>query len=453
MNAEKPTIAIALSNDTAVHSLLTSGALDELRRQFNLVFIYSDIVNLPMSEGTRIDFFKKRNKFVKFVDYHLWYLTFYKHIRKTRGLKEGFKDYKISMLSRKGRAILNILTIPLIYDFVYLFTEKLIIRYDKKIYHCLKKVNSEIVILNASAFDSFGLEIIKCAKKLHIKSVMCVLNWDFFSNKGLLRGKSDIVCVWGQQMYEMCVGPHMIPDKKVKIVGVPQYEIYKKKISLDDARRKLGLPLNKKIWLFAGIGETYDEMSVLKEIDGLIGAELPDDILIVYRPHPKKHTLRKNEKDFKEYNFKNIVLDPENANIAKKTGGTNPEYYADLFYSADALISPFSTMTLEAAFCGKPCLTIGFSDSLHEWKLEYTVVQDHVKPLLSWKSLFLCMDENDFRKSLKSLLAVTESADKSAYESKIREELGYIVYSDNEPYSKKLLNIVMEARTGEQASK
>lgn len=448
MNAEKPTIAIALSNDTAVHSLLTSGALEELRRQFNLAFIYSDIVNFLMSEGVRIDFFKKRNKFVEFVDYHLWYLTFYKHIRKTRGLKEDYKSYKISMLSKKGRAIMTFLSLPLIYEITVFISEKLIVNYDKDICQSLKKINPALVILPGAPFDSFGLEAVKCANRLSIKNIMVVLNWDFFSSKGLLRAKPDIVCVWGQQMYEMCIGPHMIPEEKVKIAGVPQYEVYKKKISTAEARRRLNLPEDKKILLFAGIGETYDEMSVLKEIDGLLGTELPSDILVVYRPHPKKHTSRKDEKDFKEYNFKNIALDPENANMTKKAGGTPLGYYADLLYSADAFISPFSTMTLEAAFCGKPCLTIGFSDDLHGWKLEHTVVQDHVKPLLSWKSLLLCMDKNDFHKSLKSLLAVTESADKSDYESKIREELGYIVYRDNEPYSKKLLNIVMEARTG-----
>lgn len=447
MNAEKQTIVIALSNNTAVHSLLTSGALEELRGQFNLAFIYSDIVNLPVPGGVRIDFFKKRNKYIKFVDYHLWYLTFYKHIRKTRGLKEDYKSYKISMLSKKERAIMTFLSLPVIFEITVFISEKLIIRLSKDIYQHLKKINPELVILPGVPFDSFGLEAVKCANRLSLKSIMVVLNWDFFSSKGLLRANPDIVCVWGQQMYEMCVGPHMIPNEKVKIAGVPQYEIYKKKISMDDARRNIGLPLDKKIWLFAGIGETYDEMSVLKEIDKLIGTELPSDILVLYRPHPKKHPARKNENDFKEYKFKNLALDPESAGTAREAGGTPPGYYANLLYSADAFISPFSTMTLEAAFCGKPYLTIGFSDDLHEWKLEYTVVQDHVKPLLSWKSLFLCLDKKDFCRFLKSLLAVTESADKSAHESKIRKELDYIVYRDNEPYSKKLLNIVMAVRT------
>ncbi len=446
MKHRKTTVAVILNNDTTVHSLLLSGALKELRERFNIEFIYSDNVNFPLSEGVRIDFFKKRNKFIKFVDYHLWYLTFYKLFRKTIGLKEGFKNYKISMLSRKGRTILNILTIPLIYDIVYFFTEKLIIRYEKKIYNCLKKINPEIVILPAAAFDSFCVEIIKCAKKLHIKSVMCVLNWDFFSNKGLLRAKTDIVCIWGQQMYEMATGHiHRISPDKVRIIGVPQYEIYKNKISAGEARRYLNLSADKRIWLFAGIGETYDEMSVLMEIDELIGTELPSDILVLYRPHPKKHALRKNEKDFKEYKFKNIVLDPENANMIKKAGGTPFEYYANLIYSVDAFISPFSTMALEAIFCGKPCLTIGFSDDLHKWKLEYTWIQDHVKPLLYWKSLLLCLDKSNFRNSLKTLM---EISDKSAIGSEIKEEIGYIIYADNEPYSKKLLDVILDIGGG-----
>ncbi len=442
MKSEKPVIAVALSNDVSVQSLVSSGAVKDLSERFNIAYIYSDGVSLQEPGGTKINFLQQRSKLVKWVDYFLWHLTFFKHFRKTRGLNEGNKSYKISMLSKKLRFLLTVLSLPVIYKIAMPLMENLIVSYDREVYKCLKKINPETVILPGIPFDSFGLEVMKCAQKLSIKSVMAVLHWDFFSSKGLLRSEPDIVCVWGKQMYEMVVGPHRTAPEKVKIVGVPQYEIYRNKISMTDARNHLGLPNNKKIWFFAGIGEPYDEMSILMEIDRLIGTELPSDILVLYRPHPKKHKARKNEKEFKEYKFKNIVLDPENADMNKNTGGTRPEYYANLLYSADAFISPFSTMTLEAASCGKPCLTIGFSDDLHKWKLEYALVQDHVKPLLYWKSLLLCLDKSNFRSSLKTLL---EISGEPAIKDKIKEELSYIVYTDNSSYSKKLLNAVLNA--------
>lgn len=132
---------------------------------------------------------------------------------------------------------------------------------------------------------------------------MCV-KLGLFSSKGLLRAEPDIVCVWGKQMYDMVVGHHRTFPEKVKIVGVPQYEVYREKINMSDARKHLGLPEDKKLWLFAGIGEPYDEMSILTEIDRLIGTELPSDILVLYRPHLKNTQREKMKNILQNINLK-----------------------------------------------------------------------------------------------------------------------------------------------------
>lgn len=180
MNAEKPTIAIALSNDTAVHSLVKSGVLKDLNEHFSLTYICSDSVTLCPPNSYRVNFFNQRTALVKWTDYFLWHLTFVKLFRKNMGLKQSHKNYKITMFSKKLRFLLTVSSLPVIYEIAMLFMEKLIVSYNKGIYNCLKKINPEIVILPGGPFDPFGLDVMKCAKKLRIKSVMCVLNWDFF---------------------------------------------------------------------------------------------------------------------------------------------------------------------------------------------------------------------------------------------------------------------------------
>jgi predicted glycosyltransferase len=117
------------------------------------------------------------------------------------------------------------------------------------------------------------------------------------------------------------------------------------------------------------------------------------------------------------------------------------EYYRDLMYAADAFISPFSTMAIEAAFCGKPTLTIGYSDNVHEWKLEYAMIQDHVKPLLTWKHLVVCLHEETLLTSLKKVLNIV---DINHFASEIRDEVGYIIFSNRNSYSANLLTVVSE---------
>lgn len=180
-------------------------------------------------------------------------------------------------------------------------------------------------------------------------------------------------------------------------------------------------------------------MEVLQQIDNNINSELSDDILIIYRPHPKQQP-RRNEKQFFEYKFKHVVFDPANMNYEQSSSNNILEYYRDLMYAANAFISPFSTMSIEAAFCGKPTLAIGYSDKAHDWKLEYTTIQDHVKPLLNWKNLVVCMHEDMLLASLKKILNINDDH----FANEIKKEVSYIIYSDKNSYSKNLLKIVSE---------
>jgi len=438
----KPLAAVVISHAMTVRSLIMSSALKGLNERYEIVYLYPNNLSVELPNSIKIAFTEKRSLLVKKVDYYLWYLTFFKYFRRTHSINEGYKSFKIVMLGRKTKVLLRAMSLPVVYEILIPILEKLIIRYDNEIYRCMEELSPAVILLPGAAFDSFGLETVKCARKLSIRSIMLAAHWDLLSAKGLLRGEPDIICVWGQQMYDMAVNTHGIAAEKVRIIGVPQFEIYKNEIGKDDARKHLGLPLGKKIFLFAGIGAPFDEMSILAHMDGLIGTGLPSDVLVLYRPHPKKHQ-RKNEKDFGQYRFKNIVLDPQNACPDTAIFKDTFNYYSNLLYSIDGLVSPFSTMTVEAAVCGKPCLAIAFSDDVHEWKFEHALSNEHIQPLLNYKWVALCTKKEDLHASLISLL---ETAAKPNIAKEIRQDISSIVHSGEDSYSKRLVELVSKVR-------
>lgn len=439
--SDKPAIVVALNGDVTARSLVQSNAMEELRKQFNVIYLCSDSVSIEVTNSFRVDFSNSRGKWSKLTDYYLWELSYFRYFRQSRNIKEGFKDFRVVMLNKKQRILMTLLSIPVICRIIVPLMENLVVQHNKEIYLFLKKINPKMIIIPGAQSDSFGLDVIKCARLLSVKTIMTVMHWDFFSLKGLLRAEPDIISVWGEQMCEMAVKIHRIPQERIRITGVPQFEIYRDRIDMNTARKNLSLPVDKKILLFAGTGVPFDEMAVLKKIDGLIGTELPSDILVLYRTHPKKHKSRKNEKDFTEYKFKNIVLDPENISGKKKIGKTSLDYYTNLLCSIDGLISPFSTMTLEAALCGKPCLAIAFSDDLHAWKFEYALSVEHLLPLQKFKWVSLCKSRNDLKKCLFRLI---ELIDEPGISEKIKKDIQYIVYFDDKTYSERLLSIVNE---------
>jgi len=220
----------------------------------------------------------------------------------------------------------------------------------------------------------------RAARLLKIKNIVLVSHWDYLSAKGIVRINPDQLWVWGEQMRNLAINFHKVLADRVKNIGVPQYQFYfdaLKRTSLQNQNRSS----ENNYFLFAGTGLPYDELTPLKIIDKAIGNSLPGNIKIIYRPHPKQHE-RMCEHVFNQDEFKNVILDSE-----WMTGKVNAstyapmEYYADLLNQVDGLITPFSTLLVEAALWGKPSFILGFSDDVHEWDFENKTKEEHIKSL------------------------------------------------------------------------
>ena len=179
--------------------------------------------------------------------------------------------------------------------------------------------------------------------------------------------------------------------------------------------------------------------SALKKIDDLIDNFAKDQIEILYRPHPKQHP-RQCEYNFNRDFYANVYLDPETANRNSQNGLYPPmNYYVKLINEVDGIITPFSTMMIEAALCGKPSLVICFPDGIHEWKFDNAAKSEHLSALKKFEWVIFCLKKNELDVKFKQFLKIINTP---GIDEKIKKDINHIVYSDKLTYSQRLLNLV-----------
>ena len=221
------------------------------------------------------------------------------------------------------------------------------------------------VLAYTSVRSFFVDDVVRDARRRGIPLVALTNNWDNLNTKSFLE-VPPYLGVWGEQGFLIARLMYRIPAHRIFVIGAPRFEIYRRRQpTRDEARLALKLPMNRRVILFCGAGVPFEEVSLLEELDKAIDkGQLPADLLVVYKPHPLRFT-RKSEKPFNPGSFKHIVLAPE---TERKL--TDLDLYPDLLASADALISPFSTMVMEGARHGLPAMCLGFNDpghANHDW--------------------------------------------------------------------------------------
>jgi hypothetical protein len=159
--------------------------------------------------------------------------------------------------------------------------------------------------------------------------------------------------------------------------GAAQFEVYREPVreSRAEVAREFGVPADKPILLYGGASKSLNETGHLQRLDAAVEAGQIPACHIIYRPHPWRGRLVDGELSLYEAKLRHVTLDPHMEEFYRSiTVSPRSELYmADyqvtrrLMFLIDALVSPLSTILLEAALHGKPALAL-FADADPESK-------------------------------------------------------------------------------------
>ncbi len=301
---------------------------------------------------------------------------------------------------------------------------------SKELHQLISDFKPELIIMVSSAHGTVDNDIPRIARELGVPSLSLIDNWDNLSSKSKMWFLPDYVGVLGPQSKSHACKVQGFKEDQVFTLGTPRFDTYRSHSGVK--------PYKFRYAVFCGCAVQFMETEALKILDEEIESNpnLYQGLKIIYRPHPWRHK-RKLDDEFDSKKYKNVILDLQmKKDKIEENKAFLPEldYYPNLLKNAEFIISPLSTMVLEAAICEKLILAIAYKDKYHITSphnlLKYC---KHLSDIDTLDLLTICHDKKffaeDFRKVYK------QSTDKTHQSS---ENISYFVTFDEKNYKSHL---------------
>jgi hypothetical protein len=316
----------------------------------------------------------------------------------------------------------------------------------------LERTRPILVICPSGAHDPGGIDFIRAARQLGIKTLFLIDNWDNLSSKSIFWVQPDFLAVWGEQSRDHAERIHGIGRERVFPVGTPRFDGYFRALETHPTS-----PFAFEYVLFTGCAIPFDEVTALQRLEAEIAADpaLYGGLRIVYRPHPWRQ-LREREPQFVESEFRHVVLDPQLREaflgIDKTCVGDKHlqpalDYYPGLLANARFVVAPLTTMVLEAAILKRHVLTLVYDDGIHltsphnAWRYF-----EHFRGLESVAGLRFCTNCDVLGDDFRTLFQVTGISS-----DVIGNGVEHFLHCSTRPYPQRLADVVATAISRESA--
>jgi hypothetical protein len=271
-------------------------------------------------------------------------------------------------------------------------------------------------VVPTALLDLFCNEVVWACESSNVACVLLQSGWDNLSSKGLVYGRTPFLGCWGPQSVEHARVIQRLSRKRVTALGAPHYEFLRPAPpeAVRQLRARLGVGESERLMLFGGSFRQFDETSTLRELDRAITRGRLEPVRIVYRPHPWR-AARRHEDSFFQHEWDHVIFDPdmrdrylreqtESGYIKRHTPMFDMAYLSTLISAADAVISPMSTLLVEALLLAKPTMAIAFDDGKHRYNPSVTAQTTHFDALRDCPALIWCADATRLVKDCARLL-------------------------------------------------
>jgi hypothetical protein len=246
--------------------------------------------------------------------------------------------------------------------------------------------------------DFLADDTVRWGRQKGLPTIFLQMNFDNFNIK-VPTARADYVAVWGNQSWYIARMLHRYTEEQLSQIGSARLEIYAKhRVDRATARERFQLPIDKRVILFCGATTVFDETRALKQIDEAIeDGRLSGDLIVLYKNHPKGLPVGTGE-PFVPAEFKNVV--PYDT---LETGGwTDLAEYPYIFAAADAVMTPFSTMGIEAAMTGLPVMCVGYHVTRPNYWMYAQFIHQRIYYDTNW--CVVCRHEEDYLDSVRQLI-------------------------------------------------
>ena len=444
----KLNIGIFIDHDIMIRHFIHSNVFSKLSKKHNVDFIF------PPDGHKRVSLdptpFIKNSKIYRIpentIGRSIWLRR--KHVEIMRG---GFNKYASD--SRKLYRLVTplkveilhaILALPIIFEIYKIWTNYMIDKNPNLVLRKLIKKNNYNLLINPGIPNGlFTNDLLIEAKREKIPFIFIMNSWDNPLFGKITAGIPDLFLAWGPQTRQFAKKYMFLPSDKVLDFGAAQFDVYRKKQKISKKKffENNNLDLKKRIILYAGGSLGTNEYEHLKLLEKEIENGNYGNSIILYRPHPWGGGGNQGDRIIEE-KWKHVQI--EDTMKKYMEGIKNNGYYLTfpdcsdthvVLSYCDCVISPLSTILIEAAMHGKPVMcfipledieakhfqTVHSLPHFREFQNETQVIlaKSRIELISKVKLLFNQINEKDFSKKMKKISEKYVSNFNSSYADRI----------------------------------
>jgi hypothetical protein len=357
-------IAVFVDHDIMVRHFILSGVLPALEARHDVVFVFperhkrvkTDLASLPVRRHRTVAISDAR----VYAYRRLYVATVLRQMRRTPDARPLFRFWR-EALGRDAFWESWLHSWPLTHG-----------RYRRKMLEqiggnppleaLLEEERPDVIVHPTVLEGLFVSDLVRCGQAMGIPTVYLMNSWDNPAVKAMMVGAPDRLVVWGEHSRQVAHERLGMPLDRLVPLGAAQFDVYREPPREAPAayRRRVGVPEGNRLLLYAGSSKGLDETAHLVRLEEAVAqGELPQTT-VLYRPHPWRGQPA-GEADFYGRSWRHVVMAPEMAEYYRRARAGQVQFhmadYADTHVTlsaVDAVISPLSTILLEAAMHGKP---------------------------------------------------------------------------------------------------
>jgi len=278
--------------------------------------------------------------------------------------ERALRQFRRRAVGWKAALLLTLAGLPGIEPFFLKWiTRNLSKRPNLALAELLDRVKPDIVVHPSVLEGLFINDIVAECRQRAIPSLIVMNSWDNPSTKRAVVGQPDWLLVWGPQTHDHAVRFVGMKPERAIAFGAAQFDVFRETPRFDRTALcvQYGFDPALSVVLFAGANTQTDEFGTLIALDAAIAAGSVPPLNVIYRPHPWGGAGAGGAR-FLSHQFRHVKIDLTMREILERVGRgqaaaiTLPDYRDahDLLANVDVVVSPLSTIVVEAALHAKP---------------------------------------------------------------------------------------------------
>jgi len=439
-------LVVFIDHDIIVRHFVLSGVLRALEAGHEVVYVFPDSHRRVTSDPACLPISRYRTVPVSEARLHgyrrLYHATVLKMLRGTRDAHAVFAFWR-EMLGRRAYWTSWCLSWPGIH---HLYQQRMLARIGghPPLDDLLHEEKPDVIIHPTVLEGLFVADLVQWGRAHGVPTVYLMNSWDNPAVKAMTVGAPDRLVVWGEHSRLLARERLRMPLSRILSFGAAQFEVYRRPPRETPAayRQRLGVPPGRRLLLYAGSSKGLDETAHLLALEEAIATGRLANCAVLYRPHPWRAQLE-SEIDFFARAWRHVAMAPDMAGYyRRRRGGDMSPNLADYeethvtLSAVDAVVSPLSTILLEAALHGKPILAYLPDEDMKQNVALFSMAKTvHFRDFFERVDCPRCVSPGDLVADCERLL---EAAGRAGIAAELRRQCEFFVDAGERSYADRL---------------